>query len=184
MDAEAYFSDYGEEFIAHYGIPGMKWGRRKARQAVQRERRHARGYARQAKGTLKTLKKTKGKSLLKKDGRRRLYELDPTLYRYNRSLPGRAEAKIRRGAGKVAKVPLKVGTGFVRKANKGQDKLDRAADAAIKGIRKAGKTVRKANARGNEVLDELSKNGIHIGKRRARNARLRRDFRTATGLNI
>ena len=183
MTNETYFMAEGEKFLAHYGVPGMKWGRRKARAALQREKRHARGYKKATKKTLSNLKSSKGKVLLTKKGRRQLLELDPTAYRYNRTKIGAKQIKRQERAnrltGKIVSIPIKAGakqTRMVQRAN------EKAGDLTIKGLKKGYKAASKASERVNSALNTASKHGVHIGKTRARNARLRRDFKTATGL--
>lgn len=94
---EAYFMDAGEQFLAHHGVKGMKWGVRRAADHVKatraRNKQYGREYRQQAKTTLKDIGRSKGRSVASRAGLQKVFELDPLAYHINRENERKAQNK-------------------------------------------------------------------------------------------
>ena len=94
---EAYFMDAGEQFLAHHGVKGMKWGVRRAADHVKatraRNKQYGREYRKQAKTTLKDIGRTRGRSVASRAGLQKVFELDPLAYHINRENERKAQNK-------------------------------------------------------------------------------------------
>lgn len=114
---EAYFMDAGQEFLAHHGIKGMKWGVRRAVDHVKatraRNKQYSKEYRKQAKTTLKDIGRSKGKLLTSRAGVQKVFELDPLAYRINRENERKAQNKRDRKLRKAGIQPTRKRTDAV-----------------------------------------------------------------------
>ena len=94
---EAYFMDAGEQFLAHHGVKGMKWGVRRAADHVKatraRNKQYGREYRKQAVNTIKDIGRSKGRSVASRAGLQKVFELDPLAYHINRENERKAQNK-------------------------------------------------------------------------------------------
>lgn len=183
METKAIFSDNRNEYLEHYGVPGMKWGIRNA----ETQRKYAGKYVEksakyQQKSTRMKLKAYKAdQTLLGRSKTTKYAKNMAKAAKYsrkaNRSLfnkegnAKKAEKYLQRAqksAGNVAKV-----TEFTQKAVKYEYKSEKFKKKAEKALAKAeawdARTVAKAKAAGKEkVLKELK--ASRIAKQKAREA--------------
>lgn len=114
---EAYFIDAGEQFLAHHGVKGMKWGVRRAADHVKatraRNKQYSKEYRKQAKTTLKDLGRSKGKLLTSRAGVQKVFELDPLAYHINRENERKAQNKQDRKLRKAGIQPTRKRTDAV-----------------------------------------------------------------------
>lgn len=114
---EAYFMDAGEQFLAHHGVKGMKWGVRRAADHVKatraRNKQYGREYRKQAKTTLKDIGRTRGRSVASRAGLQKVFELDPLAYHINRENERKAQNKRDRKLRKVGIQPTRKRTDAV-----------------------------------------------------------------------
>lgn len=114
---EAYFMDAGEQFLAHHGVKGMKWGVRRAADHVKatraRNKQYGREYRKQAKTTLKDIGRTRGRSVASRAGLQKVFELDPLAYHINRENERKAQNKRDRKLRKAGVQPTRKRTDAV-----------------------------------------------------------------------
>lgn len=114
---EAYFMDAGEQFLAHHGVKGMKWGVRRAADHVKatraRNKQYGREYRKQAKTTLKDIGRTRGRSVASRAGLQKVFELDPLAYHINRENERKAQNKRDRKLRKAGIQPTRKRTDAV-----------------------------------------------------------------------
>ena len=114
---EAYFIDAGEQFLAHHGVKGMKWGVRRAADHVKatraRNKQYGREYRKQAKTTLKDIGRTRGRSVASRAGLQKVFELDPLAYHINRENERKAQNKRDRKLRKAGIQPTRKRTDAV-----------------------------------------------------------------------
>lgn len=114
---EAYFIDAGEQFLAHHGVKGMKWGVRRAAEHVKatraRNKQYGKEYRKQAKTTLKDIGRSKGKLLTSRAGVQKVFELDPLAYHINRENERKAQNKRDRKLRKAGIQPTRKRTDAV-----------------------------------------------------------------------
>lgn len=114
---EAYFMDAGQEFLAHHGVKGMKWGVRRAADHVKatraRNKQYGREYRKQAKTTLKDIGRTRGRSVASRAGLQKVFELDPLAYHINRENERKAQNKRDRKLRKAGVQPTRKRTDAV-----------------------------------------------------------------------
>jgi hypothetical protein len=137
---EAYFMDAGEEFLAHYGVKGMKWGTRRARSVASA---YGRG-----------IKRTGGLAKSGARGAGRLAKKGAQLQVRNAKAVGRGAKKLKKNAPKIVGTTAAVGTaaGFgLAAASKYGSPTTKAAirrgvTGAIRGGVKANQKFARANA--------------------------------------
>lgn len=114
---EAYFMDAGEQFLAHHGVKGMKWGVRRAADHVKatraRNKQYSKEYRKQAKTTLKDIGRTRGRSVASRAGLQKVFELDPLAYHINRENERKAQNKRDRKLRKAGVQPTRKRTDAV-----------------------------------------------------------------------
>lgn len=114
---EVYFMDAGEQFLAHHGVKGMKWGVRRAADHVKatraRNKQYSKEYRKQAKTTLKDIGRTRGRSVASRAGLQKVFELDPLAYHINRENERKAQNKRDRKLRKAGIQPTRKRTDAV-----------------------------------------------------------------------
>lgn len=114
---EAYFMDAGEQFLAHHGVKGMKWGVRRAADHVKatraRNKQYGREYRKQAVNTIKDIGRSKGRSVTSRAGLQKVFELDPLAYHINRENERKAQNKQDRKLRKAGIQPTRKRTDAV-----------------------------------------------------------------------
>lgn len=114
---EAYFMDAGEQFLAHHGVKGMKWGVRRAADHVKatraRNKQYGREYRKQAVNTIKDIGRSKGRSVTSRAGLQKVFELDPRAYHINRENERKAQNKQDRKLRKAGIQPTRKRTDAV-----------------------------------------------------------------------
>lgn len=113
MDRRVESASKGEEYLEHYGIPGMKWGVRRSRKALAKARTEARVKAVNREG--RTGYKTKGNKLTESqlNDRIRRMEMEKKYNQLNSRTVGEGEAMARRIVSGVGEKTIKaVGTGL------------------------------------------------------------------------
>lgn len=114
---EAYFMDAGEQFLAHHGVKGMKWGVRRAADHVKatraRNKQYGREYRKQAVNTIKDIGRSKGRSVASRAGLQKVFELDPLAYHINRENERKAQNKRDRKLRKAGIQPTRKRTDAV-----------------------------------------------------------------------
>lgn len=114
---EAYFMDAGEQFLAHHGVKGMKWGVRRAADHVKatraRNKQYGREYRKQAVNTIKDIGRSKGRSVTSRAGLQKVFELDPLAYHINRENERKAQNKRDRKLRKAGIQPTRKRTDAV-----------------------------------------------------------------------
>lgn len=134
---EAYFMDAGEQFLAHHGVKGMKWGVRRAADHVKatraRNKQYGREYRQQAKSTIKTAVSTRGRSVASRAGLQKVFELDPLAYHINREGERKAQNKRDRKLRKAGGTPTRKRTDAVaRPAQLGVPDFSKGSKPAAK----------------------------------------------------
>ena len=114
---EVYFMDAGEQFLAHHGVKGMKWGVRRAADHVKatraRNKQYGREYRKQAVNTIKDIGRSKGRSVISRAGLQKVFELDPLAYHINRESERKAQNKRDRKLRKAGIQPTRKRTDAV-----------------------------------------------------------------------
>lgn len=114
---EAYFMDAGEQFLAHHGVKGMKWGVRRAADHVKatraRNKQYGKEYRKQAVNTIKDIGRSKGRSVASRAGLQKVFELDPLAYHINRENERKAQNKRDRKLRKAGIQPTRKRTDAV-----------------------------------------------------------------------
>lgn len=114
---EAYFIDAGEQFLAHHGVKGMKWGVRRAADHVKatraRNKQYGKEYRKQAVNTIKDIGRSKGRSVASRAGLQKVFELDPLAYHINRENERKAQNKRDRKLRKAGIQPTRKRTDAV-----------------------------------------------------------------------
>ena len=179
---EAYFMDAGEEFLAHHGVKGMKWGVRRAADHVKatraRNKQYSKEYRKQAKTTLKDIGRSRGKLLTSRAGVQKVFELDPLAYHINRENERKAQNKRDRKLRKAGIQPTRKRTDavarpsqlntpdFSKKSNpKGQKQSNPKRDARLQ-----KKVERRINRGRAMVVNQYANGASSIGY----------DYKTAT----
>lgn len=144
---EAYFMDAGEQFLAHHGVKGMKWGVRRAADHVKatraRNKQYGKEYRKQAKTTLKDIGRTRGRSVASRAGLQKVFELDPLAYHINRENERKAQNKRDRKLRKAGIQPTRKRT----------DAVARPSQLNVPDFSKKSKPAAKAQKQSNPKRD-------------------------------
>ena len=144
---EVYFMDAGEQFLAHHGVKGMKWGVRRAADHVKatraRNKQYGREYRKQAKTTLKDIGRTRGRSVASRAGLQKVFELDPLAYHINRENERKAQNKRDRKLRKAGVQPTRKRT----------DAVERPSQLNTPDFSKKSKPTAKAQKQSNSKRD-------------------------------
>jgi hypothetical protein len=139
MDRRLESSSKGEEYLQHYGIPGMKWGVRRTRKALAKARTEARVKAVNKEG--RTAYKSSGRKLTEAELNKRIQrmELEKKYNQLNSRTVKEGEAMARRIVSGIGEKTVKtIGTGLLFYAGKKvvEKKFGKEVAAAIPSLKK------------------------------------------------
>lgn len=165
---EVYFMDAGEQFLAHHGVKGMKWGVRRAADHVKatraRNKQYGREYRKQAKTTLKDLGRSKGKLLTSRAGVQKVFELDPLAYHLNREGERKAQNKRDKKLRKAGGTPTRKRTDAVARPSQLNTPDFSKKSKPIAKAQPSAKTQKQSNPRRDARLQKKVNKRINRGR--------------------